>query len=795
MKYILKSKFKSNDAGPYELYYTIEDGNGCPRLDTVSVIVYPAVKIAALPDLDVCLGISVPIEGNVITAGDPASVGYSWIGNVIPTFGKQTTFTASQAGNFNVKVIAGDQYCNDSTSFKVTVHPNPVVNITTTVQPNNVPYNAQVELDGNITTPTTPPYIYSWEEAAAVSSGQDQPIALTIPIITTREYIFNIEDKFGCKDSAKIRLSTEDIIVEIWHPCKNNTVVIKPNEILTDPKKCLDKENDICIGQSIVLVPQFTMGNINGLTYTWKDDLGTVISNKINPTVTPTKETTVYTLTVKNSAGYEKTAQFLVIAHPNPTANITIAPDYNGNFYVGDAITINGNPTGGCGVWTSHLWTTDANILNKNVQISQIIANQPSTVNLIYSVVDTNGCKGSDSRTIALINPIKPNITNPDVCEQSSAKYELDRNYPVGTIYSWTVDGGQVVGSSNNPTLEVFWPQATTGKVSVYVQPPHDRAVSQEITVHVGKTPSVAITGPVHVCQGDVVDYNAINLGNNTNLGYTWAVATDVSSPLFEPYYTDWYDGKDDGLLTAVNAPESNIATVNWKNVGPDKVVLIARDGGCKVTVDLDVTVHPKPKPDFSYESVEMVYFQQENAYRRTDSIYKDKQVDFTNETADTSNLSFFWDFIGDGVYTHNAYNTSYEYDESGDFMVHLLAVDKKWGCKADTAKPLKVIVNPNCGLKFPNAFTPDLSDNNSFYPVYNEGVLETGYELRVYNRWGTLLWSTQDKNGKWDGVYKGDVSKQDVYVYHCKAVCEEKDPVTGKQRELNIKGDVTVIR
>ena len=796
---VTNSKFRSNDAGPYELYYTIEDGNGCPRLDTVNIIVYPAVKIATLPDLDVCLGISVPIEGNVITAGDPASVGYSWItmsgtGSVVPTFGKQTTFNSLSQGQTTIKVIAGDQYCNDSTSFKVTVHPNPVVEITANVQPNNVPYTASVELNANITTQTTPNYIYSWEEAAAITSGQNQAIATTIPIVTTREYIITIEDDFGCKDSAKIRLSTEDIVIEIKHPCKTNTVPIKPNEIVTSA--CLNDENEICFGQTIVLVPQFLMGNTTGLTYSWKNELGDEISTLVNPTVKPSKSGTVwYSLTVTNSSGYSKTKLVPIVVHPNPTADITIAPDYNGNFYVGDAININGNPSGGSGVYTSHLWTTDADLNNKNAPRAQFKPVVPGTVDLIYAVEDNNGCKGTDSRSITLINPIKPNITNPDVCERTTVTYELDRNYPVGTIYSWSVDGGQINGSSNNPTLEVYWPEATTGKVSVYVQPPHDKPVSQEITVHVGSTPVASISGPIHVCQGDVVDYHAINANLNQKLGYTWAVATDVSSPLFEPYYTEWYDGNNDGLLTAVNAPESDVATVTWKNVGPDKVVLIARDGGCKVTVDLDVTVHPKPVPDFSYESVEMVYFQQENAFRHTDSIYKDKQVDFINETADTSNLAFFWDFIGDGVYTHNAYNTSYEFDESGDFMVHLLAVDKIWGCKADTAKPLKVIVNPNCGLKFPNAFTPDLSDNNTFFPVYNEGVLETGYELRIYNRWGTLLWTTDDKNGQWDGVYKGDISKQDVYVYHCKAVCEEKDPVTGKQRVLNIKGDVTVIR
>ena len=217
--------------------------------------------------------------------------------------------------------------------------------------------------------------------------------------------------------------------------------------------------------------------------------------------------------------------------------------------------------------------------------------------------------------------------------------------------------------------------------------------------------------------------------------------------------------------------------------------------GTCTTRDSLTVYIHPTPNADFKYAATEDVYFLEEKQLRHTDSIFVDKEVTFTNLTGKRTNYEYYWDFIGDGVYTENTYDAVYEYDEVGDFMVSLMVVENTWGCKNVVAKPLTVVPNPNCGLKFPNAFTPDLSENNTFYPVFKAGVLETGYELRVYDRWGTLLWSTTDLFGEWDGVYKGSISKQDVYVYHCKATCEDIDKSTGKHRVLNVKGDVTIIR
>ena len=37
---------------------------------------------------------------------------------------------------------------------------------------------------------------------------------------------------------------------------------------------------------------------------------------------------------------------------------------------------------------------------------------------------------------------------------------------------------------------------------------------------------------------------------------------------------------------------------------------------------------------------------------------------------------------------------------------------------------------------------------------------------MQIYNRWGELLFSTEDTNMGWDGYYNGRLCSPDVYIY-----------------------------
>ena len=62
-----------------------------------------------------------------------------------------------------------------------------------------------------------------------------------------------------------------------------------------------------------------------------------------------------------------------------------------------------------------------------------------------------------------------------------------------------------------------------------------------------------------------------------------------------------------------------------------------------------------------------------------------------------------------------------------------------------------------------PNAFAPEQPQDNIFIAL-TSGVIS--YKMQIFNRWGELIFETTNADNGWDGYYRGELSKQDVYVW-----------------------------
>ncbi len=90
--------------------------------------------------------------------------------------------------------------------------------------------------------------------------------------------------------------------------------------------------------------------------------------------------------------------------------------------------------------------------------------------------------------------------------------------------------------------------------------------------------------------------------------------------------------------------------------------------------------------------------------------------------------------------------------------------VTNDFGC-VDTAIG-SVQIYPETSLYVPNAFSPnDDKINDKFRP---KGILVFDFNMKIYNRWGQLVFETNDLYYEWDGSYMnaGGGKKVDVYVY-----------------------------
>ncbi len=66
--------------------------------------------------------------------------------------------------------------------------------------------------------------------------------------------------------------------------------------------------------------------------------------------------------------------------------------------------------------------------------------------------------------------------------------------------------------------------------------------------------------------------------------------------------------------------------------------------------------------------------------------------------------------------------------------------------------------------LYVPSAFSPNGDSQNEFFTWGWDYVDE--FEMSIYSRWGMKLYSTEDKNGRWDGGFGGKISPEGVYVW-----------------------------
>ncbi|HYG49743.1 MAG TPA: gliding motility-associated C-terminal domain-containing protein, partial [Flavobacteriales bacterium] len=181
------------------------------------------------------------------------------------------------------------------------------------------------------------------------------------------------------------------------------------------------------------------------------------------------------------------------------------------------------------------------------------------------------------------------------------------------------------------------------------------------------------------------------------------------------------------------------------------------------------VCVHADPFPDFTWDPVPTILLPTTN---------------FTNLS--TNAVSYKWNFMGidSTAVVHPTYNFSDL--EAGDYRVCLEATSNE-GCVAEVCKYITLL--DEYLIYVPNVFTPDGDGTNDVFLPFVKGVETQGYEMMVFNRWGEMIFFTNDKLSGWDGTHKAMNSKEDVYVWKIKAASN----LNGDIKEYT--GHVTLLR
>jgi gliding motility-associated-like protein len=244
-------------------------------------------------------------------------------------------------------------------------------------------------------------------------------------------------------------------------------------------------------------------------------------------------------------------------------------------------------------------------------------------------------------------------------------------------------------------------------------------------------------------CEGAIVKLSSSHYAVNNNAQFIWSF--------------------DDGTTSAIPRPEMLYSTP-----GTYSITLVTIDSAyCNIsdTVSISITIAPNDVKANFFVETEYKLFE-----------------DITFQNLSENATSYLWDF-DDGNFS-TAENPVHRYRRDEDFTPCLIA-SNSIGCRDSICKPIRILFVGI--LDIANAFSPNRDGQNDIIYVKGYGVEKL--EFRIYNRWGQLIFESNDINIGWDGTFKGVPQEAEVYVYTLKARFKN-----GVETDLR-KGNITLLR
>ncbi len=157
--------------------------------------------------------------------------------------------------------------------------------------------------------------------------------------------------------------------------------------------------------------------------------------------------------------------------------------------------------------------------------------------------------------------------------------------------------------------------------------------------------------------------------------------------------------------------------------------------------------------------------------------------VEFKDLSLNTNRWNWTFDKYG---YTTEQ-NPTFTFPDTGQVKIRLIVTHPQ-GCKDSMTKVLDI--RPEIRWYMPNAFTPNGDGTNDGF--LGKGFLRgvNDFQMLIWNRWGELVFETNDPDEEWNGRAQGTggMSPAGVYVYVVKFTAPRGQP-------YEIKGYATLVR
>lgn len=375
--------------------------------------------------------------------------------------------------------------------------------------------------------------------------------------------------------------------------------------------------------------------------------------------------------------------------------------------------------------WTPTLGLNFSTVSNPTVVISNVGA---EPVNYPFILTTTSdGCSGYDTINV-LVNP-QPIATFETPAPQCFEGHSFD--FSAEGIYNspdprfiWDFGPGATPDSSSEMQPQnVIFPSTGIHLVKLVI-------IDNGCTSNTYVSPVNVWTMPVANFIPDLVETCEPSLINFTDLSEDEAPVT-------------WSWDFGNGRFSNEQNP-----TVLYREAGMYNVSLtVTNINGCTNTYNVNslVTVNPSPQAAF-------------NLYPGNVLTITDPTIEITDLS---NNASECYYTIGtDSIFSFNTY---YTFPDSGNYEV-VQFLSNEFGCTDTTIQLVRVDIGYK--VYIPGAFTPNDDGNNDVFRIYGEDIATA--EIKIFNRWGELLYTSFDPENGWDGKTKlGDkIVPGGVYLY-----------------------------
>jgi len=162
-----------------------------------------------------------------------------------------------------------------------------------------------------------------------------------------------------------------------------------------------------------------------------------------------------------------------------------------------------------------------------------------------------------------------------------------------------------------------------------------------------------------------------------------------------------------------------------------------------------------------------------------------DACVSFLDQS--TNALSMEWTF-GDGETSHT-YNPCHTFADSSTYSVTQKINDSS-NCVSSLTLPVPFVIHQITDEIFvPTMFSPNGDGNNDVLRFYrHDNFCLKSFDIKIFDRWGELVFQTTDINDSWDGIYHGQKLETATFTY-CYTVTVENGT------HSMVKGTISLVR